>query len=342
LPMNTLLLLGMLHGVAWSAPPVPPLEDEAALERRIKAVEQELDRLKKQLADRRAKQPVDLLERLEKDYEALARGSTEAEVLQKARQLFARGEAKPALLLLRKARSQAGVPLILHAMLRTARKEKKPDLAAHALTLTLLTGEEVEVRAQDEKAVTALVMGWWLPRKEKITTDPDRFTTQQWTVIARRLRDLAPMPYPEESNGPAYALNMRLYVIIYRYFEKEHSGLWYESDLHPALIPIWLADIGYHPKGSTGPDRYPIRYQLVPLLAALRRNGLAPQLDRIANDDNQNAAVRLTCLLALRTAEEKVRVPALVTILAREKNLERRVAALILLYYAEDLQPAAD
>src|SRR3954447_6112714 len=74
----------------------------------------------------------------------------------------------------------------------------------------------------------------------------------------------------------------------------------------------------------------------------MRKQGALPQLDKVAEDAAQNSAVRLVCLLALASAREGVRVPAVLSILAKEKKLDRRLAALEFLYYADDLEPAAD
>ena len=49
-------------------------------------------------------------------------------------------------------------------------------------------------------------------------------------------------------------------------------------------------------------DGEAIHYAAVPLLAALRKQGKAPSLHRVAADAGQNSATRLTCLLALDVA----------------------------------------
>src|SRR5262249_14377387 len=117
---------------------------------------------------------------------------------------------------------------------------------------------------------------------------------------------------------------------------------WVPEELHPALGPVFLAQMGYRPEGAGGQDVAAVPYQLVHLLAEMRKQGALPQLAKVAEDTSQNSAFRLACLLALASAKEGVRVPAVLAVLAREKKLDRRLAALELLYYAEDLEPAAD
>jgi len=349
--MKALLLGGMWLWVGWASPPAPTRpEDDASLLRRIRALEQELTRVKKQLAERSPRMPpaapgasapvADPLESLEKDYRELVRSCSRADLLRQARRCFARGDTRGALERLRRARALAGVPLILQDMLQAEQQARGVDLGGHLLALTLLTGQDLETRWKREGSVSNLVARWWVPNRGKITTEPETLTAEQWTTIASRLRDLAPVPFPEPVNGPSYTIQSRLQA-LFAGSTSDPPPNWLEEELHPALVAHWLGGIGYNPRGAAGHDPHAIPYQLVPLLASLRRNGGAPQLDKVARDVRQNSAVRLTCLLALHATGEGVRVPTVLLVLAGEKKLERRLVALELLHYAEDLGPAA-
>jgi len=99
-----------------------------------------------------------------------------------------------------------------------------------------------------------------------------------------------------------------------------------------------LAGAGYRPQPKAKPQRDTSRpvYAAVGLLAALRENGELEELDDIAQDVRQTAGTRLTCVMALFRAGEKLPTSVLLELLADEKNLERRLVAIHALRFSGD------
>jgi len=223
-------------------------------------------------------------------------------------------------------------------------KSKKEPSADHLAALTLLTGDDVEAAFARAGSAHRLVQDWWPPRQATFTTDIGKMSSEQVTQVARRLRDLVPAPNAYTANGPAYHAHALVYSIFYG-SERPDTGApqaWLPEDLHPALGPAFLTMMGYRSEGAGGQDVAGVPFQLVHVLAEMRKQSALPQLDKVAEDTEQNSAVRLVCLMALASAKEGVRVPAVLSILAREKKLDRKLAALEFLYHADDLEPAAD
>jgi HEAT repeat protein len=104
------------------------------------------------------------------------------------------------------------------------------------------------------------------------------------------------------------------------------------------MLPILLARAGYEEKPPAKPAReiLPVLFTAVPLLAELRKNGEAPDLDKIAADERQNSAIRLTCYLALRRAGDDLNTKAVLQLFKEQKKLDRRIVAVLLLGYCRD------
>jgi hypothetical protein len=323
------------------------VERIAGLEADLVRISGELEQLRGQLA---AKKPlpkqVKWLQALEETYQKLFADALDKELLIAAGKAFDRGEPAIALRLLRTGRHPAAVPLILKDMLRRQSQGKlaKDELKGHLLTLAVLTGEEAEEAFAKVRVAGLFVQDWWLPRRDSFVTDIGKMTPAQVAHVARRLRETAPNHEGYKGNGPSY----HAHAVIYSIFsgsdrpDRGEPQSWVPEELHPALGPVFLAHMGYRPGGAGGQDVAAVPYQLVHILAEMRKQSMLPQLDKVAEDSSQNSAVRLVCLLALASAKEGVRVPAVLSILAREKKLDRRLAALEFLYYADDLGPAAD
>jgi HEAT repeat protein len=115
---------------------------------------------------------------------------------------------------------------------------------------------------------------------------------------------------------------------------------WRLEELHPKMVPTWLGAAGYRAEPKQPPQRDTSRpaYAAVALLAALRKNGELEELDEIADDERQTAGTRLTCVMALHRAGEKLRTPVLLKVASGDKNLERRLIAILALRYSEDRQ----
>jgi hypothetical protein len=333
--------------------------DDAKVRQRIDLLEREAARLTRELDELRGKLGVrktsvkseELLRSLESSFESLRKETLDQELLAQAVRCFDRGDAKQGLRCLRIGRSRAAVPLILSVLvkLESHTKLQPKDAADHLVALALLTGEDVEGVFARTRSAHGLIQEWWLPRQMKIVTDIGKMMPEQVAHVARRLREVAGPVDAYTSNGPSYYANALMYRLFANRWDTEEetpSGRpvrnWYAEELHPALGPALLAGMGHRTEGAGGQDVAIVPYQLVHLMATMRRNSMFPQLHKIAEDETQNSAVRLVCLGALKAAGEGVRVPAVLTVLAREKKLDRRLACLEFLYYADDLEPAAD
>jgi hypothetical protein len=323
------------------------LERIGGLEADLVRITRELEELRGQLADKKPlPKQQKWLQALDDSYKGLMAEALDQESFVAADKAFERGEPAVALRLLRTGRHRAAVPLILKDMVRRQAQGKlaKDELKEHLLALALLTGEEAEEAFARIRFAGLFVEGWWLPRRDAFVTDIARMTPAQRAHVARRLREIAPTHESYKANGPSYEAHALLYSIFYGSERPERGGAqsWVPEELHPALGPVFLTQLGYRPEGAGGQDVAAVPYQLVHILAEMRKQSALPQLDKIAEDAAQSSAVRLVCLMALASAKEGVRVPAILSILAREKKLDRRLAALELLYYADDLEPAAD
>lgn len=323
------------------------LERIGVLEADLMRITRELEELRGQLKDKKPlPKQLKWMRALDETYQKLFAEALDKELLIAAGKAFDRGEPAVALRLLRTGRHRAAVALILKDMVRRQSQGKlaKDELKDHLLALALLTGEEAEEAFAKIRFAGLFVQDWWLPRRDSFVTDIGKMTPGQLAHIARRLRNTAPTHDGYKGNGPSYHAHAVLYSIFSGSERPDRGGpqSWVPEELHPALGPVFLAQMGYRPEGSGGQDVAAVPYQLVHLLAEMRKQSALPQLDKVAEDASQNSAVRLVCLLALASAKEGVRVPAVLSILAREKKLDRRLAALEFLYYAEDLEPAAD
>jgi hypothetical protein len=186
--------------------------------------------------------------------------------------------------------------------------------------------------------VQRLVEGWWRPNRKRISTDLGKMSKEQLQVVVDRLlpqvrRELRDYRYDD----PAQRVSALLSSLLDR--EEHGRRSWWDQDLHPAMLPLLLAETGYEEKPAAktpGRETSAISYAAVPLLAALRKNAEAPSLHRLAADNRQNSATRLTCLLALYRAGEELNSASVLPILNAEKKLERRLVAILALGHCRD------
>ena len=356
--MHTSLTIVVLLGVLGQANG----DDEAKLRKQIELLERDLARMSRELDELRARvgprdpapKTAELLRELDGAYQSLKKETLDQESLIAAAKAFQAGDVKHALRLLRTGRPRAAIPMILKDMVERETepkstekqpKSKKVPSDDHLTALTLLTGDDVETAFAKAGSAHRLVQDWWRPRQAGFVTDIGKMSPEQVATVARRLRDAAGRLEPYTANGPSYYAHALLYgLVYYREDSPDRRGPpnWFAEELHPALGPAFLAGMGYRSDGAGGQDVLDVPYQLVHLLAAMRKNSALPQLDKVAEDASQNSGVRLVCLIALNSAGEGVRVPAVLSILAREKKLDRKLAALEFLYYADDIEPATD
>jgi hypothetical protein len=104
------------------------------------------------------------------------------------------------------------------------------------------------------------------------------------------------------------------------------------------MVGHLLASCGYEerPPADQRVDARPFPYAAIAMLASLRKNGGAREIDRIATDERQNPAVRLVCALAVQASGEPLETRVLLSVLGREKRLERRLVAIVALHDSPD------
>jgi hypothetical protein len=300
-----------------------------------------------------------LLARLDADFERLVKADPQAERVREAARLLAETNNNSrwtnysaATKILRETRSKAGIPLLLAYLVRHAeRSSSHIYIPAYVETLTVLTGKDIADPYQsgpDRKtpvlrAVEKLVNEWWEPAQEKITTDMSDWSAEQVQVLAARLVKRAAWNLRGSSTDPdewkerptSYAVYHLLYYDVMHEGSSERSE-WSLTELHPKMLPTFLAAAGYRSNPKEPPSRDTSRpaYATVAMLAALRKNGELDELDDIAEDPKQTAGTRLTCVMALYRAGEKLRTPVLLSIAAKDRNLERRLVSILALRYA--------
>jgi hypothetical protein len=195
--------------------------------------------------------------------------------------------------------------------------------------------------------VEKLVTQWWEPERDKISTDIEDWSAGQIQVLATRilkrqawgLRGSSTDPKSWADRPTSYAV---YHLIYYQTMTASSSDRteWRLEELHPKMVPTWLAAAGYRPDPKQPPQRDRSRpvYAAVPLLAALRQNGELDDLDETADDERQTAGTRLTAVMSLYRAGEKLKTPVLLSIATGDKNLERRLVAILALRYSHERQ----
>jgi hypothetical protein len=254
--------------------------------------------------------------------------------------------------IIRKTRSKAGIPLLLKYMVLHAGNSAAHTIEAdYADALTILTGKEIErpSRVATEQnnplrdTVQNLYDDWWKPNKDKITTDPRAMTKEQLQVIVHRLLEQVERFNRDDGSDPTDMLAHRLGEAM----QEDHPRgrqTWQLEELDAVMAPVLLESAGYEEnppaKGPTRDEAH-VLFAGIPILGALRADGKAPQLDKVAADERQSSAVRLTCLLALYRAGEKLDADRVVEILKQEKKLERRLVAILGLRFSADAKAVA-
>jgi len=299
-----------------------------------------------------------LLKQLQAEFDTLLRDDPAARELRQAESLLQQTNQSShwtnyskATALLRKARSKAAVPLLLKYMV-----EHSEFSTAHVVipeyvdTISVLTGKKIDppsrsgpdhrkmVRQQVEK----LFHQWWLPNKAAIATDQGKMSPERLKVVVDQLVKKTRWERDYSGSGGGEGTAYRAYhILFYRVMNRSRSAesRWQPDGLHRDMAPALLARAGYRPDGagtrdSRKVDRAP--YAVVELLAELRKNQEAPQLDRIAADPKQSSAARLTCILAIYAAGEELDTPSLISILDTETRLELRLVTILALMHSRD------
>ena len=247
------------------------------------------------------------------------------------------------LAIIRRTRSKAAVPLLLKYMVLHAGYGSAPGMEqAYADALTILTGKDFDSLNQHAKdEVQNLYDEWWQPNKNKIVTDLALMSKEQVQVVAHRMLRQGERRGRDYESDPLMTLSRKLNDA----FQPELGGrrTWQPEELDGAMLPVLLDQIGYDANPPVnGPKHDPqINFAVIPMLAALRADGLAPSLEKIGSDNRQSSPTRLTCLLALHGAGEKLNAVQVVAVLNSEKKLECRLAAILALKYSADAKTVA-
>jgi hypothetical protein len=296
-----------------------------------------------------------LLSKLDASVQKLLEKEPQAQEVRKAAELLRTTNSSDrwtnyagAVKILRQTRPKAGIPLLLAYMVRHSDSGSSHiSVAEYAQTLTILTGKDIPNPYQyiaDRKtpvrvAVEKLVADWWEPEQDKIDTDIGKWSDEQLQVLASCLLAREARSSRGGSSDPESGRDGPTSYGIYHllYYNTLHAGSdrsdWFAEELHPKMLPTFLAGAGYRASPDAPPQRDTSRpaYAAVPLLAALRKNGEAEDLDELAEDSKQAAGVRLTCVMALYRAGEKLKTKPLLAIAAGDKHLERRLVAILTL-----------
>lgn len=295
-----------------------------------------------------------LVAELERDYQTLLADEPQAQQIREAAALLKKHD-QGGLIKLRKIRPKAAVPLLLKLMYTQATNVSGSETDVYAATLRLLTGEPIESPFPDrvstdkriegtQAGVKRLVEQWWRPKGDKVTTNLDRFSKDQMQLVVHELVKKA--AWSKASPGydsfydskpiTAYRMYHVMYYDVLSRSSSDHPG-WESQELHGAMTPYLLALAGYEAKPADPPrqDTFRIAYPAIHMLAALRSNGQVEDLEKYAEDKRQNSAVRMTVVLALYNASEKLRSDIVLELLSKEKDLERRLAQIMTLRYAE-------
>ena len=295
----------------------------------------------------------ELVKQLDADYRKLLAKEEDPSPLWKAERLLERTNRNTrwtnylaATRVLRKSRSKAGIPLVLKYAAIHA-KTGAGNFKTYSDTLVILSGDDIELPtptgADRPKSgrdnVAKLVAAWWTPKKATITTDldqmkPDSLRRVVGLVATRTLGSSS--YYPEkDAENPEKLFHLLCKMLRYSTSDRTY---WYREELNAAMVPHLLAMSGYTTKtpAKAKASLKNVDYRAVPLLAALRKDGEAPDLHKIAEDPRQISAVRLTCILAVAMAGEEIQTEELLAIIEKEKRPAIRLPAILALEYSID------
>ncbi|MEW6737802.1 MAG: HEAT repeat domain-containing protein [Acidobacteriota bacterium] len=301
------------------------------------------------------KDKVALYQQLDDDFEELLKTERNQEPLREAARLLAETNQNShwmnfydATALIRRHRSKAAIPLLMKYMI-----EHSPFSTAHSAisnyidTLRILTGERLTLTDLPEKgvnrqqsieaAVIKMYVEWWQPNKKHLTTDLGKMAEDRVKFVVSELlrhsdREFERYHYALDSDRlvSTQALHDRLAASF-----RKRSGRqgWWKEELHGRMTTILLDLVGYTSQPPNDPTAGSTRiaYAAIPMLAVLRQEGQAQILDKVAEDQKQNNATRLTCILALHFASEDMNIEAVVSILDTDPRLECRVLSLLTL-----------
>jgi len=187
--------------------------------------------------------------------------------------------------------------------------------------------------------VQDLVDTWWRPQRDKIAVDLSKMSREELGVVAEHIgRVAARSERRDRHKEPADQIADLLRPVFQP--EPDEGSPWWKGSLNPTIVPLLLEAAGYEAKPTRKPGRgnrstsHTVSSQSWPLCTSRPRGRRCPQSRA---DKRQNSAVRLTCLLALYAAGERLDTKAVLALLGEEQKLERRIAATLSLEYGDPL-----
>lgn len=237
----------------------------------------------------------------------------------------------------------AAIPLLLrYIVLHAKRSSCHVMIPEYRKTILMICGHELpplyeagpDLEARMRVRVLALYNDWWRKEKDQMSVEPAKMTAGQRQVLVANL--LKEVRYHGDFTGSGGASDTAYgaYHNVYYKVRDGSSSAPIESPLHPSMIPLILAPSGYRadaePAGA--PKRFP--YETIVILAEFVKNGDQAVIENIADDQGQNAAVRMACILALFRAGHSFRTDQMLELLDEETDLERRLILLLSLRWA--------
>ncbi len=303
-----------------------------------------------------------LIQKLDAEYQALLENDPAAAQLVKAEQLLEQTNQGSrwtnyvaATKIIRQVRSKTAVPLLLKYMISHSEFGSTGSVETYAQTIALLTGKDVgdpfagaattDRPAAVRASVERLYRTWWLPNKQRLTTDFAKWPRFELEEHVDSLLEIAAAS--ETSSADETVDAYRLYHVIKydldRMIRPSERG-WLDVELHPVMLPVFLSRAGYHSPSEDATEQHPVkfaspgrvRFEVVGFLSKLRQDGLADLLDEVASDDRQDSSFRIACVLAMHVAGEDLMLEPCLSMLETERRLEPRLTLIMSLMLCRD------
>jgi len=193
--------------------------------------------------------------------------------------------------------------------------------------------------------VGKIVDEWWSRQRDNIVTDPAKMSVAQLNVLIDIIieeirdgsnhdifhRDLKRWKAGDSANAANELLKQSMN-------QSKTSCRRLPVLLHPVMLELILARCAYFSSSEKGQEDYSLHvlYETIPALTVLARKGQSTELARVAEDQTQNFADRLCCILALYRAGEPLKTKELLQILEVEPQLDNQLVVLVALGFGDE------
>jgi hypothetical protein len=255
---------------------------------------------------------------------------------------------------IRQAPEKAAIPLLLRYMVvHTKRSAHHVMIPEYEKTLALITGNafkpEPDSRDFTEAAVRlrvqAFVEAYWAKESRK---ESQRDTADDLRITANALLEEVRKKVDFSGSGGGRDTVYQAYHNVYYRIQRSGSPEdgFVIRKMPQGMVPYLLEAYGFQRDKQPGPkndsaevvisiDRFP--YEAIPILAELASNGERDAIETIADDNKQNATVRMVCIYSLFRSGGVLRSQSLIDVLRSETRLERRLIILLSLRWAGDV-----